>query len=396
MTRTDTGRRPRFRPSLDPLEARENPVSPFVASGTIAGGAPLVDVARPDGTTLARFAPFETAFTGGVRAATGELDGDPNTVEVVAVPGPGGGPRVQVFAVGTGDASVNKIADFFAYEPEVRNGLRVAVGRVDPAATLDQIVLGPDVGGGPRVQTFNLVNGQAERLAGPLGNFFAFDETFRGGVRVAVGNVSGVAGGPDQLVVGAGTGGAARVQAFGLDGVATQNFFAPGVTGFNGVNVGFGTVNGVTGSFLSDALTADLSQRNAALNAPILAQLAAAQSSQTIGIGPSVTGVTFNTGSGVSPFTVNTGPFSSGATTGVGRSFSNATTTSGLFGAGGIGSGLFNTGGVGTGVFNTGSLGSGLFGTAGSGFGTGLSSFGGLGSTGTAFGSTGSFRTVGF
>jgi hypothetical protein len=380
MTRTDTGRRPRFRPSLDPLEARETPASLFTASGTIAGGPPLVDVAAPGGATLARFAPFESTFTGGVRAAAGELDGNPATVEVVAVPGPGGGPRVQVYAVGTADGSVAKLADFFALEDTFRDGLRVAVGNLDPSSPTDEIVVGADAGGGPRVRTFNLVGGRPEQLAGPLGNFFAFEDTFRGGVRVAVGNLLGTIGGPDQLVVGAGTGGAPRVQAFGLDGVATQSFFAPGLTGFGGVNVGFGALNGVAGSFRSDALADDFSQRNAALNAPILARLAAAGG--TTLVGPGTTGVTVG-GTGLSPFTIAASPFNAGITTGPGLVFSSPTTT-GLFGTGGFTNGLFNTGGFTNGLFNTGGLGAGVFDTGT--FGSPAGSFGAFGSSGTTLG----------
>lgn len=392
MTRTDTGRRPRFRPSLDLLESRENPASGYVASGTIAGGAPLVDVSAPGGATLARIAPFEQSFAGGVRAAAGELDGNPNTVEVVAVPGPGGGSRVRVYAVDTGNGQANTIADFFAFEPAYRDGLRVAVGRVDPNATTDQIVVGADTGGGPRVRTLNLVNGQPEQVAGPLGNFFAFEDTFRGGVRVAVGNLLGTIGGPDQLVVGAGTGGAARVRAYSFtDGAVVRDFFAPGLTGTDGVNVGFGPLrSGAGGQFFSDVLANDVSQRNDALNAPILARLAAARSSQTFT--PNVGGTTFNTGSGITPFTVNTGAFN----TGFGGGLFGTGVNSGLFGTG-VNSGLFGNTGLGTGVFGstaglggglsgtTNNLGGGLFGAAGTG---GLSSFtsaGTLGQTGNTF-----------
>jgi len=48
--------------------------------------------------SLALFAAGLAALVaGGARADTGELDGDPSTVEVAVVAGPGGGPRVRVF-----------------------------------------------------------------------------------------------------------------------------------------------------------------------------------------------------------------------------------------------------------------------------------------------------------
>ncbi|MBX9627178.1 MAG: hypothetical protein K2X82_25470 [Gemmataceae bacterium] len=381
MTRTDTGRRPRFRPSLDLLEGRETPASLFTAAGTIAGGPASVGVFGPNGNQIAQLSPFESSFTGGARAATGELDGNPNTVEVVVVPGAGGGPRVQVITVNTADGSAARIADFLAFEPGFRDGLRVAVGRLDPAATTDQIVVGPDAGGGPRVRTFNLVNGQAEQLAGPLGNFFAFEDTFRGGVRVAVGNPSGTAGLADQLVVGAGVGGAPRVQAFGFDGTITQNFFAPGITGFNGVNVGFGPFqNGVAGSFLTDALAGDFSQRNATLNAPILAQIAAAQAAGSAVPFTGTNGVSGVTGVGTGG--IGSTVFGGSSAVGTGLGFGSGLSSNGLFGTGGFGNGLFNTGGFTNGVFTGGP------GITSSVFGPGL--------VGTGFGSTGTFGTTGF
>src|SRR5262249_23045873 len=140
----------RFRPTLDPLEARDNPASAFTAFGAAAGGLPLVEVDRPDGSVLARFPAFEQSFTGGVRAAAGELDGNSNTVEVVAAAGPGGGPRIRIFSVDVNTGAVTTLDDEFVFEPSFRDGVRVAVGRVAGGST-DQIILGTDPGGGPRV-----------------------------------------------------------------------------------------------------------------------------------------------------------------------------------------------------------------------------------------------------
>src|SRR5688572_26693936 len=102
----------RFRPSLSPLEPRENPATAFTASGAIAGGLPLVEVVNPSGIVISQFQAFESSFAGGVRADTGELDGDPATVEVAVAAGPGGGPRVQVYAVRIDTGATAKIGDF--------------------------------------------------------------------------------------------------------------------------------------------------------------------------------------------------------------------------------------------------------------------------------------------
>ena len=77
------------------LEPRDTPALGYTAFGAAAGGLPLVEVDRPDGTALARFLAFDPAFRGGVRAAVAELDGNLNTVEVVVGAGAGGGPHVR-------------------------------------------------------------------------------------------------------------------------------------------------------------------------------------------------------------------------------------------------------------------------------------------------------------
>jgi hypothetical protein len=255
----------RFRPTLDALEARDNPASSFTASGAAAGGSPLVEVTRADGSVLAQFLAFEPGFTGGVRAAAGELDGNVNTVEVVAAAGPGGGPRIRIFSVNVSTGAVTTIDDEFVFEPTFRDGVRVAVGRIG-GGLLDTIVLGTDPGGGPRVRTLHLnFNGPTPTLVpagGPLSDFFAFEPSFRGGVRVAAGDVDGNPSNGDELVVGAGVGGGPRVIAFRSDGSVVTDFFAfpPDVT--TGVNVSV-----VNGQIVTDGLATDVTQRNAALNA---------------------------------------------------------------------------------------------------------------------------------
>jgi hypothetical protein len=255
----------RFRPTFSLLEARDNPASLFTASGAAAGGLPLVEVDRPDGTTLARFEAFEPGFTGGVRAAVGELDGNTNTVEVVAAAGPGGGPRVRVFSVDINTGAVTSLVDTFVFEPSFRDGVRVAVGQIG-GGPLDRIVLGTDPGGGPRVRLLQLqLAGLTPTLVpagGPLDDFFAFEPGFRGGVRVAAGDVDGNPSNGDELIVGAGVGGGPRVIAFRADGSVAADFFAlpPSFTG--GVNVSV-----VNGQVVADGLASDVTQRNVLLNA---------------------------------------------------------------------------------------------------------------------------------
>lgn len=250
----------------EPLEPRDTPASLYAAAGADIGNLPLVQVARPDGSVIARFDAFESTFRGGVRAAAAELDGNPNTVEVVATPGPGGGSNVKVFSVDVASGGVAEIASFFAFESAYRGGLFVTAGDVANRGT-DQIVVGADQGGGPRVRTFALDAGTPTPVDTPLGDFFAFESTFRGGVRVAAGELDNNPGNGDELVVGAGVGGGPRVRVFRADGSVALDYFAAG-TGTNGVFVGFdpSAAVGLPGAFRIDGGPADFSQRNADLN----------------------------------------------------------------------------------------------------------------------------------
>jgi len=258
----------RFRPVLCPLEPRENPATAFLASGAVAGGLPLVEVLKPNGTLLSQFQAFESSFTGGVRADTGELDDDPTTVEVVVAPGPGGGPRVQVYAVRIDTGATTKLGDFLAYEETFRDGVRVAVGDIDGVGDgLDQIIVGTDQGGGPRVRAFRFEGLTPTPLTTVLGNILAFEESFRGGVRVAAGELDGNTANGEELAVAAGPGGGPRVRVLRGDGSVVNDFFAfPPATTTAGVNLRYDVVAGL---LRFDLAADDFSQRSERLNASI-------------------------------------------------------------------------------------------------------------------------------
>ncbi|HEX4608155.1 MAG TPA: hypothetical protein VH092_08110, partial [Urbifossiella sp.] len=102
------------------------------------------------------------------------------------------------------------IRSFFAFEPDFTGGVTLAAADVTGDGRAD-LVVGAGAGGGPRVKVFDLATGQP--VPGPLGDFFAFDPGTRSGVTVGTDakaadvNRDGV---PD-LVVGTGPGVAPRV-----------------------------------------------------------------------------------------------------------------------------------------------------------------------------------------
>src|SRR5438094_287205 len=111
--------------------------------------------------------------------------------------------------------------------PRFRPALDLLENRDTPASLF--AASGAVAGGTPLVEV--------DRPGGPLGDFFAFEDSFRGGVRVAAGDVDGNAANGDELIVGAGPGGGPRVIAFRSDGSVFTDFFALPPDFNGGVNV---------------------------------------------------------------------------------------------------------------------------------------------------------------
>jgi len=204
---------------------------PAVAGSIVTGptGAGLVSQVTDTGLEIRSFNPYP-GFTGGVRVATGDVNGD-SIPDVITGAGAGGGPHVKVFDGRTGV----ELTSFFAFEPGFLGGIYVAAGDINGDGRDDVIVGAGD--GATNVRAFSGVDNSL------LSSFFAYSPSFTGGVRVAAGDVNG--DGIADIITGAGPGGGPHVKAFsGSSGAALLNFFAsdPGFTG--GVHVASGDVNG--------------------------------------------------------------------------------------------------------------------------------------------------------
>jgi hypothetical protein len=204
------------------------------------GGGPHVRVF--DGSSgeqlpgpIGSFFAYDSSFRGGVFVAAGDIDGD-NHADIITGAGEGGGPHVRVFSGADG----SELASFFAYNVAFAGGVRVAAGDVDGNGTID-IVTGAGPGGGPHVRVFDGATGS--QLAGAIGSFFAYDPSFRGGVHVAVGDINGDH--RADVITGAGEGGGPHVRVLsGLDGAELASFFAYDPTFLGGVCVGAGDLDG--------------------------------------------------------------------------------------------------------------------------------------------------------
>ncbi len=203
-----------------------------------AGGGPHVRMFTAQMNPIdGGFYAFPTSFHGGVDLAVGDVAADVDGNEIVVAAGPGGGPHVRTFTAAGIPAPGAAGSGFFAYGGGFSGGVSVAVGDVRTDSPGDEIVTGVFSRGGPHIRVFTST-GQV------LGEWYAFDGGFQGGVTVAVGNFDAVTG--MDIAVAAGPGAGPHVKFFRGDGTQLgPGFYAydPGFTG--GVDIAAVTTGGI-------------------------------------------------------------------------------------------------------------------------------------------------------
>lgn len=236
-TATDTGETSSFSNAfVIPAAVQENKL---FAVGAGAGGAPVVVVYLADGTEAYRITVFDASFTGGVRTAMADFNGD-GVPDLVVGTGPGGPTRVRILDGKTSQP----LFDEAAFEASFTGGVYVSAGDLNDDG-VPELVISPDEGGGPRVR---VLNGAANFT--PIIDFFGIDDpNFRGGARTAIGDIDG--SGVNDLIVAAGFGGGPRIAGFKGESLSTgtpvrvfADFFAFEQTLRNGVFIASGEFNG--------------------------------------------------------------------------------------------------------------------------------------------------------
>ena len=131
-----------------------------------------------DSATIAEFSPFGT-FDGGVNVAAGNLFGSPDA-DVVVAPGDGGGGFYQAYrGVDLADGNTNPfITTTPISDPNYRGGLSVAIADYLKLGS-NQILATPGPGGGPVVLVLDPLTG------GQLATFSVGDPGSRTGADVA-------------------------------------------------------------------------------------------------------------------------------------------------------------------------------------------------------------------
>ena len=214
--------------------------NPLVVTGPDEGLSPLVKIIVNglDGNDTVSFLAYPGNFTGGVRVATGDVNGD-GIADIITAPGAGMGPHVRIFDGDRGRRMRGNMGNFLAYGGNFQGGVFVAAGDVNGDGRAD-IITGPGAGAPPLVRVFDGLTGKT------LHSFLAYDASFTGGVTVAAGDVNG--DGFADIITGAGPGGGPHVKVFSPIGrggpTQLYSFFAFDPTFPGGVYVAAGDVNG--------------------------------------------------------------------------------------------------------------------------------------------------------
>lgn len=210
----------------------------------IVAGDTEVAIYSDENRVRATFMPYGQDYRLGINIATGDLDGN-GRKEIVTGASLGGGPHIRIF---NRDGRLLS-PGFFAFNSQFRGGVSVATADIYGNGR-EVIVAGAGPGGGPHVRLFNA-------YGAIVSEFFAYDHRFRGGVKVAAGDLDG--DGKAEIVTGAGPGGGPHVRVWSPWGRALEGFFAGDPTSRNGVQVAVTDTDGDGVSEIA-ALTAEVFQ----------------------------------------------------------------------------------------------------------------------------------------
>ena len=150
-----------------------------IITGPGADSGPQVRVFNYDGTWTGQdFWPFSEIDRGGVSVGCANVDGGPEEEIIMAIQSAGD----NLIKVYKANAEQTIVGFFRAWPEGVRTGINVAAGDID-GDRRDEIIASIAGAGGPQVKVFEAYGEEIDP------GFFAYEEDFRGGVNVAVGNI---------------------------------------------------------------------------------------------------------------------------------------------------------------------------------------------------------------
>jgi hypothetical protein len=187
---------------------------------------------------MERFFAFDPAFTGSVFVTVEDVNGD-GALDLLASAGPGGDSAVHIFY----GASLNVLRAFYIDDPFAL-GANIAYADINNDGTLDWVT-GAAPGSAPLVKVYDGLTNDI------ISQWYAYPESFTGGVYVAIGDIGN--DGSCELVTGAGPTGAPVVAVWNPNtGALLSQFMAYAEDSTGGVRV---AVNDGNGDGLADLLT---------------------------------------------------------------------------------------------------------------------------------------------
>ncbi|MGE5426184.1 MAG: S8 family serine peptidase [Bacillota bacterium] len=156
---------------------------------------------------------------------------DDGLAEIIVGAGAGGGPHIRIF-----DHKGNLKGQFFAFETSFKGGVKVAAGNIDGKG-VSEIVAVRGQGGAPEVKIF-------DRRGNLQGQFFAYEREFKGGVNLAVANIDGRNDrNKDEIITVPAYGKEAMVKVFSNKAVLKKSFLAFGRNWKGGANIAAGDLD---------------------------------------------------------------------------------------------------------------------------------------------------------
>jgi len=151
------------------------------------GFGPHIRIFDKQGALIDQFFAYQETFRGGIDVRTADIDGD-GLADLVVKPLNNGGPNIRVYKYNASTETYGLLDWFFAYQETFRGKLNVVTADIDGDSKAE-IVTAPAEEGGSNVRVFTY-NTTTEQI-GVVDWFMAYQDTYRGGTNIAIGNVYG-------------------------------------------------------------------------------------------------------------------------------------------------------------------------------------------------------------
>lgn len=171
---------------------------------------------------------FDGKFRGGASVAVTDLGGNGDEEFIIGA-GSNGGPQVEIY-----DSARQKVRSFFVFDKKTKAGINIAAGDIDGDGKAEIVVV-PNLGYAPTVEIYD-GNGKLKN------QFYAFEKSYSGGVRVAV--LPARDGQAGKIVAASGLGREMEIRIFDMSGKqAIASYFPYGKKIGDGVTIAAGFSN---------------------------------------------------------------------------------------------------------------------------------------------------------